>query len=309
ISIAIGHEVAVTALQVAMAYGAIANGGYLMKPFVVKEIRDREGKIVQQYYPQRIRRVMDREVANTMAKILERVVDKGTGRLAKIPGYRIAGKTGTAQKPLKDRPGYSNSKFIASFCGFFPVDQPRFLIFVMIDEPHPAHSGGHVAAPTFKKILERILKIYEIPPQQYTSVEETHIGENDKFYVPNLVGRRYDVAVQILDELGLNYQLEGEGLLVMKQEFHSDSETPQVVLTMARKMDDEEKVTVPDVRGLSVRKAVSILSFRGLRVHLNGSGRVVKQSLDPGLQVRPGTHIWIACESTGDLPVEIRVTN
>ncbi|RMF68828.1 MAG: penicillin-binding protein 2, partial [Calditrichaeota bacterium] len=163
-AIAYGHEVAVTPLQVAMAYAAVANGGKLMKPGIVKEIRTPEGERVFQFRPQKIRTVMNEKTAAVLRDILRQVVESGTGQMARVEGLDVAGKTGTAQKPLQDRPGYSDNKFVASFVGFFPAKQPRLLVFVDLDEPFPVHSGGHVAAPTFRKIVTRLMEVWSPPP-------------------------------------------------------------------------------------------------------------------------------------------------
>jgi cell division protein FtsI/penicillin-binding protein 2 len=158
-AISYGHEVAATPLQIAMAYAAIANGGHLLKPVILKEIRTKENKTVSQSRRQVIRTVLDDSTSQKMIAILEQVVEEGTGQQAQIKGRRIAGKTGTAQKPRAG--SYSDSDFFASFVGFYPARGAKILIYVALDEPKPVHSGGHVAAPVFRNILQRILQVYD----------------------------------------------------------------------------------------------------------------------------------------------------
>lgn len=297
-AISIGHEVAVTPLQMAMAYGAIANGGLLMKPSIVKQIRSEEGKIIQNFKPQVIRRVMKREIANTLAAILEETVEKGTGQLAKISGYKIAGKTGTAQKPRQGEPGYSDSKFVASFAGFFPSNHPKILIFLMIDEPYPTHSGGQVAAPTFRNTLQRILKIYNTPPVRHVNKFSSTNEIANRISVPDLVGRRLESAIKILKELNIKYQLQGEGTFVKKQDLRAGLEVEEkreIILTLSNYSDKTKYTTVPKLIGLPLRTAVAELSLRGLKVLIVGSGRVVKQEPQAGSKIKKGARCFLEC--------------
>ncbi|UVT15317.1 MAG: penicillin-binding protein 2 [Nitrospira sp.] len=156
-SISMGQEIGVTPIQMASAVGALANGGVLMKPYVVSEIRDVDGHIIKQVPPQAKRRVISPETAHSMTKILEGVVTDGTGVKAAIPGFRVAGKTGTAQK-IDPRTGtYSNSRFVSSFAGYVPADSPRLAMIVVIDEPQGEAWGGTVAAPVFSRVGEQVL--------------------------------------------------------------------------------------------------------------------------------------------------------
>lgn len=150
-AVPMGHEVGVTALQLVTAISAIANGGNLMKPYVVKEVRDKEGNIVESFSPVLRRKVMGLDSASRVSKMLIGVVEKGTGKLAKIPGVSVAGKTGTAQK-LEPSGGYSHNKFVATFIGFTPAEDPVLAIAVVLDEPHPYYFGGVVSAPVFKNV-------------------------------------------------------------------------------------------------------------------------------------------------------------
>lgn len=166
-TIPMGQEVGVTALQLAVAVSVIANGGQLMKPFVVKEIKDKYGETIKEFSPVMINKVVSLDTANRIKKILVGVVEEGTGKLAKILGFSAAGKTGTAQK-LEPNGTYSHSKFFASFIGFAPAEDPIIAIAVVVDEPHPSYFGGVVAAPVFKNVVNdtlRYLKTKELPDE------------------------------------------------------------------------------------------------------------------------------------------------
>lgn len=158
--IPIGQEITVTALQLAQAISAVANGGLLVKPRVVREIRDPSGNPVKRFSPTVIRRVISEEAAHTLQKILAGVVEEGTGRLAQVPGLKAAGKTGTAQK-IEPTGGYSHSHFVASFIGFVPVEHPRLAIVVVVDDPRGSYFGGVVAAPVFKEVAMESLAYLE----------------------------------------------------------------------------------------------------------------------------------------------------
>ena len=165
VQIPMGQGVAVTRLQMAMAVGALANGGVLMRPMLVKRLQDREGKIVQQYEPQSVRRVVTESTAKQMVEALKTVVsDEGTAPLAKLANYAVAGKTGTAQKVVNG--AYSSDKFVISFIGFFPADNPQVLISIVMDSPKEGgHAfGGALCGPVFRDVAERCASYLNIPP-------------------------------------------------------------------------------------------------------------------------------------------------
>jgi cell division protein FtsI/penicillin-binding protein 2 len=165
-AVPIGQEVGVTALQLAAAISVIANGGQLMRPFIVKEIRDKQGQTLKKFSPALVRKVISLETAARMRKILTGVVETGTGKAAQVQGFSAAGKTGTAQK-LEPNGAYSHDQFVGSFIGFAPAEDPLIAIVVTLDEPHPAYFGGTVAAPVFKNVAEDVLRyLKSSAPQQ-----------------------------------------------------------------------------------------------------------------------------------------------
>ena len=174
-AVPIGQEVGVTALQLATAISVIANGGNLMRPYIVNEIRDERGETIKKFTHTLIRKVISLDTAAQMREILAGVVENGTGKLAKVPGFVVAGKTGTAQK-LEPNGAYSHNKFIASFIGFAPVDDPVIAIAVVIDEPRPYYFGGVVAAPVFKNVASDTLRYLKVNPRlnKVTALNETN---------------------------------------------------------------------------------------------------------------------------------------
>jgi cell division protein FtsI (penicillin-binding protein 3) len=160
-AVPIGQEVCVTTMQLAAAIAAIANGGVLMKPYVVSAVIDNKGEIIKSFAPEEKGRVISVATAAKMREILAGVVATGTGKLAASTFYRFGGKTGTGQK-IDPNGTYSHSKFMASFIGFAPVEDPEIAIAVVVDEPRPYYYGGVVSAPAFKAIAEDILKVRQL---------------------------------------------------------------------------------------------------------------------------------------------------
>lgn len=156
-AIPIGQEVGVTSLQLVSAMSVIANGGQLMKPYVLKEVRDKYGQTIKTFEPVMIRKVISVDTSDRVRKMLVGVIEEGTGKLAQILGFSAAGKTGTAQK-LEPNGTYSHNKFVASFIGFAPAEDPMIAVAVVVDEPHPYYFGGVVAAPVFKNMAGEVLR-------------------------------------------------------------------------------------------------------------------------------------------------------
>lgn len=169
-SIAIGHAIGVTPLQLVTAAAAIANKGYLMKPHVVHEIRDSQGELDWVQKPQIHRRPISQETATTLTEILVNAVKEGTGKRARIPGYRVAGKTGTARKIDPATGEYSSTRHIGSFVGFVPAENPRLVLLIIIDEPKEPAWGSLVAAPVFREVAEQVLRYLQVPPTNESSL-------------------------------------------------------------------------------------------------------------------------------------------
>jgi cell division protein FtsI (penicillin-binding protein 3) len=163
-SLSFGQEIGVTALQMATAVSAVANGGYLMRPLVVRQVEDREGRVIKEMKPVAVRRVLDPATVDTLRDLLKGVVVSGTGKRAALPGYVVAGKTGTAQK-VDPSGRYSMVDHVASFVGFLPASRPALVILVSLDTPRgPRNQGGDVAAPLFARIAEQAVRRLAVSP-------------------------------------------------------------------------------------------------------------------------------------------------
>lgn len=160
-----GYGISLTPVQLINAYSVIANGGYLMQPHLVDRIEYADGRVSKLSKPVKIRRVIKPETAQIMTKVLQSVVENGSGKRAQIKGYTVAGKTGTAEKLTKDG-GYGKRSHIVSFCGFVPAGKPQFTILVILDNPSKYTFGGTAAAPAFRQIAENLLALKGVQPDQ-----------------------------------------------------------------------------------------------------------------------------------------------
>jgi len=303
IAMSYGYEVSVTPLQMVMAYSAIANGGLLLKPKISLGSFNKLNRKVKTVKPKVIRRVISDSTATILKGMLEEVVFDGTGKKAFINGLRIAGKTGTAMKYIPKLKDYSSDQFISSFIGFFPVESPDLLIYVMIDNPRNDHLGGKVAAPTFKRILQRILRYVDINPQ-YRNRWADNNNESGPI-IPDLKNKRVEDAKQIAEHAGLELVVKNQGDLVSSQKLilnHQKGAKPQLIVTLKEfKSNSEDYTKVPSVVGMSLREAISKISQSNLKAFVNGSGRVISQIPDAGTKMRSGARCVIQCKPAVDL--------
>lgn len=252
-TISFGQGVTASSVQLAAAFSAIANGGVLMKPYLVEKITDSDGNVVTTFGPQARRRVVSPETAKSVAMMLEGVAaDGGTGTNASVEGYRVAGKTGTAQKVDPITKGYSASKRTASFIGFVPARKPRLTILVMIDEPKTSPYGGVVAAPAFSAIALQSLCYLKVPP-------DTIVRSKPQAVVA-------EASSDAGDESAV-----AEGAIV----------------------EEGEGIVMPNFRGKSMRQTLKIMEEQGLNVRLHGSGRAIEQNPLPGYRIRPSDQVWV----------------
>lgn len=290
-TIAIGQEIAATALQMTSAYAAIANGGRLMTPRMFLKSQ-RGDSITAMGSPRPIRQVISPETAATLTAILAGVVTHGTGENAQVPGYHVAGKTGTAQQIAEGKSGYDPNRYISSFIGFLPAERPELLCLVAIDGPKDVHYASQVAAPAFSRMMQRILSLRQTPLRHRTALLETTPATPDS--VAQFVGLSKAAALEVVTRLGLSPQFEGSGDRVVSQ--HIDARKAIVQLSLSAATDTSQ---VPDVRGILLRQAVAQLTAAGLRVEISGSGTVVKQTPDPGTPLTPGGLCQVICEREG----------
>ena len=254
-----GQEIGVTVLQMARAYSAVANGGTLPWPHLVQELRS-PGGAVRRGGIRPSPRVVTEETAAILRRMLARVVSTGTGKLAAVPGYSVAGKTGTAQK-ANPGAGYWRDKHVASFIGFLPADHPRVVIAVVLDEPKGKIYGGDVAAPVFARIATDVMPLlHEVPERR-----------EERLLPPVLTA---DLAV---------------GASAVTASVLSDDVLPASTKGRAlRRSEETVPGTVPDVTGLSSRDAARTLALAGLVPRLSGHGFVIAQDPAPGVVIEPG---------------------
>ncbi|HEV2693784.1 MAG TPA: penicillin-binding transpeptidase domain-containing protein, partial [Verrucomicrobiae bacterium] len=182
--IPMGHGVAVTRLQMIMAMSAIANDGWLMRPMLVSRLQQRDGTVVQRYAPERVRQVVSEAATKKIIEALKGVATKdGTAVEAAMKNYVVAGKTGTAQKV--EGGAYVSGKYISSFIGFFPADNPELCISIVMDEPKEGYYGGKVCGPVFRQVAERCASYLNIPPDPTLMGTNTFAGQNDFGMVRN----------------------------------------------------------------------------------------------------------------------------
>jgi cell division protein FtsI (penicillin-binding protein 3) len=178
--ISMGQEVTVTAMQITRAYCALANGGMLLKPSIVKQIIDTDGRVIfEAKTPSQEQTVLSKETVEQITQAMKGVVSiEGTGSNAKVDGYAVAGKTGTAQKASPGG-GYSHSKFVSSFIGFLPADHPQTVISVVVNEPQHFHYGGTVAAPAFRELASALMRYLEVSPDRMYAKK---VSEDEKIF-------------------------------------------------------------------------------------------------------------------------------
>src|SRR3989449_790785 len=269
-SLAMGQEIGVTPLQMAAAYSVLANGGMLVKPHVVREVRTPDGAVVFQAKIE-TRRALKPETTTALRGMFEGVTLRGTARKAQLNGYTAAGKTGTAQKIDPKTHTYSPTNYIGSFVGFAPVNNPAVVIIVVIDEPVGAYHGGDVAAPVFREIAEQIL-----PDMSVTPDVEIKPGAQ-------LIAQRTQSSPQLLKaEKEQSEQRDATLPKIAARNF--SGQASEVVFAVATK----RAALMPDLRGQSVRDAARMCAQLGLRLEARGEGHATRQSPDPGAEVDPG---------------------
>ncbi|WP_277287899.1 penicillin-binding protein [Veillonella montpellierensis] len=245
-SMSIGQSIAVTPLQMVRAFGAIANGGKMMKPHIIKSYNNSDGSVVSTTEPEEVGQPIPSSVAQTIVDILEKEVSEGGGHNAMVEGYHFAGKTGTAQKLNTEYGGYLDGRYIASFIGFGPVEDPRFVALVVIDDPSQGSIyGGQIAAPVFKDIMSQLVRYYQISPsvreqEKTTKVEKRSLPTvtkqgNDRIVIPDFTGYSFGEVRQWLHEAGLAFIPDGTGYAVSQDipagTEVTDDETVRVVFS------------------------------------------------------------------------------
>ncbi len=270
---AFGYEISVTPLQMITAFCSLINGGNLYQPRIVDKIVDNSGKIIREFESTKIRKVISDETSERMRNLLFGVVENGTGKLARCNNMLVGGKTGTSQKYVD---GEYVKDYNASFIGFFPADNPEVVGLILISSPATGKYGGVVAAPVYKSIVERIIETdIKIVPQKIT------------------VAREEESLNKILQSITEDEQpvfLQTANIGEQEQEFEKANHY-------------SNRVTMPNLMNKSLREALAILNEMGLRYDIDGSGKVVHQSIQAGSEIDRGDVCRLKCETVNSLQV------
>lgn len=287
--IGFGQSVAVTPLQLMMAANAAINGGKLMKPRIVEEIQDAEGNVLERFSPTVVSTPIKPETSATMRELLAEVVEVGGGKNARVPGYRIGGKTGTAQVYKDGR--IAKDVHIGSFYGFAPADDPLISVLVVVKEAKvPVDYGSTTAAPFAGQILQDTLS--------YLQIEPTANAELQEVTVPDIAGLTISAARRTLAEVGLEILSDGVSDTVLSQMPPAGATLREGGHVMAytaldESVTPEELVCVPELLGLSDVDCARILRQRGLEIDLTGTGLCIRQTPAAGDYAAPGATVKV----------------
>ena len=265
-SLAIGYEVSVTPLQMAMAYGALANGGRLMQPLLVKETRETDCSLKEQFEPRMVRQVIPEEIARVIGEVLVDVVEDGTGTSAQLGTFQVAGKSGTTRL-YSPEDGYQSGAYWSSFVGFFPAEDPQLVVFVKLERPQGAYYGGAVAAPVTRATMQAALAA------SGKHIDRTRLVQSGKVAA--------SLATSAPSAAFVNQELDfpTEGL--------DEPEMP-VGMGLAGGGTASEGILVPRLAGVPLRTAARRLHALGLRVSGPLGGEILGTEPGPGMQMVRG---------------------
>jgi cell division protein FtsI/penicillin-binding protein 2 len=292
-SISFGQEVSVTPIQLASAYCTIANGGKVMKPYIVKSITDNNGNVIQTIQPKVIRTISNKATLDTLRSYMQDVVDHGTATQVKLDYLKIAGKTGTAEKKEVGSKHYSHDKFTSSFAGFFPVDNPKLVMLVLYDEAVGAyHYGALSAGPTFRTITEQICAL-----PKCAIMPEVKQKNQIQVMMPNVTGLNQSQAEAILRQMGIQYNTvinDANGIVVNqfpKPEVQFNRQNTSTLIIDRKNMGllaVADNSVMPDLSGMTVRAAMKIAKIKKINLVINGFGSIISQTIPSGSKTRAG---------------------
>ena len=297
-TISIGQEVTATPLQMLMAYCAVANGGILMRPRIASALVNEVGEPVRLYPVERVRRVISPETSETFRSFLRDAVTMGTAKEAALPWCEVAGKTGTAQKSNEGGRGYGQGRYVSSFVGMAPAGNPQIVGLIVLDEPRGAYYGGTVAAPVFRDIVATWATLGKGPVRLPAQTLVTAARRKERaLRVPDVRLMAAEQARFVLRSAGMDCTVEGSGARVAVQspEAGANARSGEVV-RIVLSTDPSPDVGFPDLKGLSLREALTRLSALSVHVSgVSGSGQVVEQDPSPGTAIKAGQACAIRC--------------
>ena len=292
-TIAFGQTNTLNALQLLTAVNAVANGGNLIQPHIVKEIthKDSNGNTIvdKTIEGKTTENVLSEKTCATLREYLERTATQDAGAGTFVQGYDIGGKTGTAQKVDIETGSYSADKYIASMVAMTPVDDPQLTVYISVDEPSTGvYYGGQVASPLMKKLFSHIFAYIESP----TGKASYSISKD--VVIPEVRGKSIEEAKSILEENGLGCEINGDGNTIVSINPYPGTTVKagsKITLTASSKSSIDNKIIMPDLAGTTVEFAINLLDNLGLQYEYEGSGKVVEQSISSGELISSGTKV------------------
>lgn len=289
-----GQSFQVTPIQMVTAISAVANGGYLMTPYVVARQLDADGNVISETQPNIRRQVISEETSAEIADMMEGVVTSGTGKNAYVSGYRVAGKTGTSQKLGSD------GEYVASFGCFAPANDPEIAVLILVDEPEGQINGGQICTPVAAQVVEKTLEYMGVE-RQYNDKELEKLDT----LAPSLVSKQTAEAVSLLEEKGFEVKVVGEGETVISQMPAYNQPVPQNGIIVLYTDNDFERVTVevPDLTQMTLSMANKYALSAGLNIKISGNalneGEIISysQNIAPGETVEYGSTITVYFKS------------
>ncbi len=295
-TIAFGHEISATPIQVAMAFSAIANGGLLMKPRIVRGWSDGTGKTIEEIPPRVVRRVISESTTVLIKSMLSAVVEYGTASDIKTDRIALAGKTGTAEKIDAVTGHYVHGLFNSSFVGMAPVDHPELVCLILLDEPSQLKYGGQSAAPIFREIVDRFLTNPVFPLAHMARPSAS--SSEDSVIAPNLLGYRFADAEKTMSGMRRGIRREGTGEVVLSQYPRPGTKmgSAQTVTVSLGFLDNR---VMPDLTNNTLRDALLKLKNLGIEVEYTGNGRIIRQDPPVGTPVHQGQKCTLILEWMG----------
>lgn len=298
-SASFGQTNSLTPIQVCTGLCAIANGGKLLTPYVVSEITDENGNTVSKTQPNVVRQVISEDTSKKVCKMMQSVVDNGTGKNGYVAGYRVGGKTGTSTKLGESKPG-EKDKYIVSFAAIAPADDPQIAMLIICDEPNVDLGGGAICAPIAATVIEESMAELGIEPV-YTDEEKKDLSVS----TPAVIGKSAKEAENTIKNAGLEVKVVGDGDKVLNQSPASGATIPSGGTVVIYTEDTEKQtVKVPDFAGLTVAQANRLAASNNINLEISGNTAndalvvAYKQSEDAGKEVEIGTVVTVSFKST-----------
>jgi len=298
-SASFGQTNSLTPIQVVSGLSAIANGGTLLQPYLVSEIKDANGNTIKKTQRTEVRRVISEETSQKVRTMMKAVVDEGTGKNGYVAGYRVGGKTGTSTKLGEFKEG-ERTKYIVSFAAIAPADNPEIAMLIIMDEPNEDLGGGALCAPIAAQVIEQAMPVLNVEPK-YDEEEAKKLS----IATPNVIGKSVSSAKSALESKELKYKIVGNGKTVVAQSPSSSVNIPaKGTVVLYTEKGDKKTVKVPDFTGLTISEANRAAAEANLNIEINGnnlsSSTVVayRQSVEKGTEVGIGSVITVSFKNT-----------